>query len=220
MSGARHPRALAVGAKELRGRVNLHALRIERGHKRLDLVVAERPVDLRVDHRSRRRGVRVVRRVELEEPGLTAGVPGRDARVTARCLLPPDGPARRIRRGSVHGATDNLVDRERFRPDAVGEPARVRDLVDRVDVLRPHAGRLMAGQGEQVVGQFVHQVETGRRGAAGILRLGLAKDGVVRIETRGRGGHRADRRERRDRDSRDEGRSAHMHDSRSHLENR
>ena len=195
--GVRFP----LGRRNVASGCDLHLLRIEGRQERLDLVVAERPEEFRRHHDGGRGRLGVVRRVELEEPGLTVGVPGRDAGVAARGLLPDDDPARRIRRGPDVGTTDNLVDRERSRPDAVGEPARVRELVDGVDVLRAPARGLASGQREEVVGQLVHQVDLRQCRAPGILRLGLAKDGIVAIKTRARGGHRAqpgDRRHRHD----------------------
>ena len=49
------------------------------------------------------------------------------------------------------GPRDELLDRDRRRADPVREPARVRHLVDRVDVLRARARRLVARRDEQVV---------------------------------------------------------------------
>ena len=141
---ARERRALAVGTTKRRFRIDLHPLRIERREVRLDLVVAERPEELRRHHRRRPWPPRVVRRVELEEPGFTFGVLGRDAGVDARCLSPDRSPSATDPAARRRGAADNLVDRERPRADAVGEPARIRDFVDGVDVLRAHAGRLVA----------------------------------------------------------------------------
>ena len=54
---------------------------------------------------------------------------------------------RRIRRGPDDGtAISSIVS---ARPDAIGEPARVGDVIDRVGVLRAHARRLVPGQREQ-----------------------------------------------------------------------
>ena len=71
--------------------------------------------------------------------------------------------------------------------DPVGEPARVGNFIDGVEVLRAAAGRLVAGLHEEVVDHLVQVPDFGDRGARRVLRLWLASDRVVAIETRARG---------------------------------
>ena len=81
-------------------------------------------------------------------------------------------------------AAHDLVGGDRRRADPVGEPARVRHLVDRVDVLRARAGRLVAGGDEQVVRHLVQLTDARRAAPSSVLRLRLARDRIVRIEAR------------------------------------
>ena len=194
VAGERCP--LAVRALHGRLRVDGGVLRIERRQERLDLVVAERPEDFRCDADGAGGGPGRPRRIELEEPGLTPRIGRGEAGMRACRLLADQHPFRRVwRRTDVRAARD-FFRRDRPGADAIGEPARVGDFVDGVDVLCAQAARLVLRVDEQVVHQFVHlRLVVGRR-FRGVPRFGLARDRIVGIETRrlGRsaGGEEAD----------------------------
>ena len=117
--------------------------RVDRREERLDLVVAERPEDpgwrsparrwrLRGSTADRTRGTRSRRwRPRAVNPGAK---PDDFSRMTVQRSAAGGGP--RL------GPRSDLVHRQRARADAVGEPARVGHLVDRVDVLRARVRRL------------------------------------------------------------------------------
>ena len=177
-------RPLAVRAPNRGLRIDRRLLRIVRGEVRLHLVVAQRPEDLGGDRHGGGGAFRERRRIELEEPGLALPIHSREARVRAGGLFPDNDPLRRVRRRADVRAAGDLLGRDRRGADAVGEPARVGHLVDRVDVLRSQAARRVAGRDEQVVDQLVHLRLAVRRRFRGILRFGRASDRIVRVEPR------------------------------------
>ena len=150
--------------------------------ERLDLVVAERPEDLRGDGDGARRAFRVVRRIELEKPRLALRVPCREARMHASGLLARENPPRRIGRRADVGAARHLLGRDRGRSNPVGEPVRIRHLVDGVDVLRTHARRLVIRRDEQVVGHLVDRLDVMVDNSGRILRIRLTRDRIVAEE--------------------------------------
>src|SRR6185436_2624773 len=96
----------------------------------------------------RGRPFRVERRIELEEPGLAFAIPRGEARVSARRLFPDHHPLRRIGWWADNRTARELFGRDRARADPVREPARIRHLVNGVDVLGPLARGLRAGNDE------------------------------------------------------------------------
>src|SRR5262245_62994096 len=106
-----------------------------------------------------------------------------------RGLFTHDDPARRVRWGALDGTTDDVVNRERPRADPVREPARVGHLVDGVDIAGPYSRGFVPWLYEQVVGHLVQVADIGALGLRGVLRLGIAADGVVAIEVRSGGRH-------------------------------
>ena len=148
----------------------------------LHLVVAKRPEDPAGDGNRARRAFGVIRRIELQEPRLALRVPCREAGVHTGRFLARENPLRRIRRRAHVGTARHLLGCDRGRPNPVGEPVRVRHLVDRVDVLRPHARRLVIRRDEQVVGHLVNRLDVVQRSGGRVLRIRLTRDGIVAVE--------------------------------------
>ena len=152
------------------------------GHEILDLVVAEGPEELRRhDHRAGG-PLGIGRGVEGDEPVVSAGVGGREARRGAGALLAGDRPAPRLRRRPDHRSAGDLFDRQRTCPDAVGEPARIGHFVDRVDVLRPDVAVLPAGGDGHVVREVVEETDVVLLGAGRVAGLRRRRQRVVGVE--------------------------------------
>ena len=124
--------------------------------------------------------------VEAEEPDQSFFITDREPGCGAGCLRPDDGPA--PRRGSVDrvGAARHLGNRDRLGVDAVREPARIRHLVDRVQVLRPDVRRRVAGPCEEVHQEVGGQIDIPLLDLRRVLRLWLAGDWIVVVEPWGR----------------------------------
>lgn len=148
--------------------------------------VPERPHQFR--HRDFRAGRHrpMARRIELQEPPRARRVPDRESRRDAVALGGRDRP--RAWNGTAGGVRSRRDVRGRQRPPAgaVGEPARIGHLVDRVQVLRAHTQRRIAQLAEQVEQQIGDQIDLPGRDLRGVLRIGHAPQRVVNEELGGR----------------------------------
>jgi hypothetical protein len=150
--------------------------------EQFDLVIAKRPEHAAGDGNSARRAFVVIRRIELQEPRLALRVPCGESGMHAGGFLTGENPFRRIRRRAHVGTARHLLGCDRGRPNPVGKPVRVRHFVDRVDVLRPLARRLVIRRDEQVVGHLVNRLDVVICRSRRILRIRLTRDGIVSEE--------------------------------------
>ena len=150
---------------------------------------AERPEQLARHHQRAGGRLRVPGGVEGHEPEVAVVGPPHEARGRPGALQAGDHPALLVHAVERVGAAQQLGDRDGPRQYPVGEPARVRHLVDGVDVLRADARGRPAGPREQVVRQVVQQLDVARRNARRVLRLGLAPERVVIVELPAAAGH-------------------------------
>ena len=150
----------------------------------LDLVVAQRPEQPDRDGDSRGRGVRMPfgsKATNQISPLLSRAVnPGEKPADFGRTTV--QRPSRRSR-GRV-GSPRHLVGGYRLRVDPVGEPARIRHLVDRVDILRADVRRRIARPGEHVQEQIRNQIDVTSRDFCRVGRLRLTRQRIVPIEPR------------------------------------
>ena len=128
------------------------------------------------------------RRIELDLPEVLLGILDAIAGLSALGLAGDDRPVLDVRPGAAIGATHQCLARQPLPADAVGEPARVGHLVERVDVERRSIDAL-AGRHERVLDEVVDVA--GRD----LLRLRRVEgavvvdpDRIVRIEARSVGG--------------------------------
>ncbi len=150
----------------------------------LDLVVAECPEEACRNGDSGRGRDRVVTPVEVQEPDGSLFIADREPGRHPRALPPDHRPA--SRGGTVRGVGSLLELLRRDRPgvDAVREPAGVRHLVYRVDVLRPDVRRRIPRPAEEVLEEIGRQADVPCLDLRGVLGLGLALERVVREELR------------------------------------
>ena len=154
------------------------------GHEMvLHLPVPERPEDLVRDHDRAGRGLGMSGRVEGDEPDLAARVADREAGRGAGDFSRHHGPWPRCWPAAGERTARDIVRGHRCRNQTVGEPVRIRHLVDRVDVARAHVGRRIAGMAEHVDREIDGQVDVPRLYLRGILGVGLARQGIVAEET-------------------------------------
>src|SRR5206468_10621419 len=107
-----------------------------------------------------------------------------EARIHAGRLLTNDRPLLRRRRPARVGPARDLLSRDLRGAKAIGEPARIRYLVNRVDVEGACVRRRTSLDDEQVVGDFVEEIDLVRRRAGGISFLGLSSDRIVAVKAR------------------------------------
>ena len=157
-------------------------------------VVAERVEQPRHHRLGAGAQFRLTGRVELEEIAVAADVGDRESRGDA-VRLAADGPGAGLRPRIVAGPAEHLVGGERAGADAVGEPARVRYLVDRIDALGAAHGR-KPGPSEEIDHRVVGERDFTRRHLRGILRVRRPGDGIV-VEEPGGGALRRGRHQRR-----------------------
>ncbi len=131
-----HQPFVAAGRRELRAVADDELLAAHVGDVVLRHVVAERPHQLRDGHFGPGRHAAVARRIEFQEPALTRRVLDRESRRHAVALRRGDRPRAGRRAVARVGAAKHVLRRQRTMTGAVGEPARVGDLVHRVEVLR------------------------------------------------------------------------------------
>ena len=179
---ARH-RACPPRLRSERGRPgNVDLVAAHRDEMVLDLPVAERPENLVGDEDGGGRRLGEAGRVKRDEPQLAAGVahgePGRKPRLLGR----HDHPAPRRRPAAALGPDGGFVDCHRPRHDAVGEPARVRHLVDGVHVAGAHVERLVAGASEQVYREIDQQLDIPLCNSRSVLRLRFPLQRVVVVK--------------------------------------
>ncbi len=181
-------------------------LRIDAGDEGFDLVVAQRPEEPRRDGDRGGRRLRVALRIEAEEPDAALAVFGGEPRREARGLRADQRPAAGRRRCIGDLSFDDLLDSQVVRVDPVREPARIRNLVDRVDILRAHVRRRVAPLREHVQEQIRDQIDVPRRDFRGVGGLGLARQRIVAVELRAGAadGERGERRHRKHDDERGE----------------
>ncbi len=190
-------------------RIDLDARKIESRDEGLDLVVAERPEQLGRDFDGAGARLGELGRVELQEPRLAVRIARGEAGIGPGRLFAQQHPSLRRRRGVRVDAARDLWRCHRRGADAIGEPARVRHVVDRVHVARAAVRRLARGVDEQVVRVFVEQIDGERLGAGRAATLRLAGDRIIVVE------HRTGRRgasRRREGGEHDEERGAAAHD--------
>ena len=144
------------------------------------LVVAEGPEQARGHGNRRGRRDGIAARVHREKPDVSRLVAHREAGRGSSGLGADDRPLAGSRALDGVRAARQLVDRQRLRVDAVGEPARVRHLVNRVDVLRANIRRRIAGFAEQV------QRQVGDETDIPLLHFGR----VLAVSVRGRSDRR------------------------------
>ena len=178
--------------------VDLDASRIECRDERLDLVVAERPEELRRD---------------LHGAGAASGNSGMSNCTNqvwpfaSRAVNPGLVPARFSRsrthfsgagRGVRVGAARQAFGRDALRADAVGEPARVRHFIDGVDVAGGDVGRLRVWPSRTGCTSIRRTGRCRAAGVGGAAAFRLARERIVVVETWSRR-HRRRRQRRRGR---------------------
>ena len=183
---ALHRAPLARRRRDRRRGRDDELVRPHRDQMVLGLPVAERPEDLVRDQDRPRRRLGHPFGVEGHEPGLLLPVLHREPGREACRFRPAHRPRARDGAGPDQRTADRFVDRHRTRADPVGEPARVRQLVDRVQVLRAHVRRRVARPREQVERQVEEQIDVPRLHLRRVLRLRIARQRVVVIEPPGR----------------------------------
>src|SRR4029079_10122262 len=127
-------RALAIRALCRRLRIDGDLLWIERGQKRVDLVVAKSPEELCRRDDGCAVALRLIRAVETQEPCFSVRIGRGETGVRARRFLTDDRPV--LGRWGTAGGwpCHDLVWRQLEGANTICEPAGVRHLVDRVDV--------------------------------------------------------------------------------------
>ena len=171
----------------LHGGVRRHpqVFQAEGGQVVLGDVVAEGVEELRGDQLGTARHLGEAFRVELDPVDLSGGVANGESWRDALALARDHGPRARRRAVRRVRALDERLEIKRpcARAGPVGEPARIGHLVDRVDVAGADVGMLARAE-KRVLDQIVLITDLEGLNLRSVLRLGVFRKGIVRIEAR------------------------------------
>ena len=173
---------------------------IDLGEVHVDRVIPEGVIERGADHFGPRRHLGLTGRVDFElvdRPCRIGSIDGAETGVKPAVLSADDGP-RRAEADVAIGAANQLGDRQIADADAIGEPAGIRHVVERIHIDRPDVSPI-AGTAEGVLEEVVVVVEIdlARRGDVDDPVV-VDGDRIVGQEARAGAPQVRDQRERRD----------------------